>query len=141
VTLATDGLATFARERGFAGPDGFAQELLMVVGGGYLNDGFLEFFSKLAVVYADAKELLEWHEPIRLSSAIPGSAGMRYLLPAPTAVFEWGSLWSSGWRHSTTRWNGWTLRTGTCGGRRLPCADPPAAGKFAFRFPRCRIWA
>jgi hypothetical protein len=41
-----------------------------------------------SIVYANGHGLLEWREPIRLSSDIPGSNGMRFLLPTPTAVFE-----------------------------------------------------
>nr|BFE59112.1 hypothetical protein GCM10020063_036380 [Dactylosporangium thailandense] len=88
VTLATNGLSTFARARGFAGPDGLADELVMVVGDAFLGDTFLAFFMNLARVYATHAELLGWHEPIRLDRAVPGSDDMRFLLPTPTAMFE-----------------------------------------------------
>lgn len=88
VTVVTNGLASFARKHQFAGDEGYALELLAVIGSDFLNDEFLDFFGRVAIVYADGHSLLEWHEPIRLSSDIPGSSGMRYLLPSPTAVFE-----------------------------------------------------
>lgn len=88
VTLATNGLASYARKHDFAGDNGYAQELLMVIGSDFVNDSFMDFFGRIAIVYADGHSLLEWHEPIRLGSEIPGSNGMRYLLPAPTAAFE-----------------------------------------------------
>lgn len=88
VTLATNGLSGLARKYGFLGEGGQAQELIMVIGGEFLNDEFLDFFVRLALVYAQGQSYIDWNETMRLSSDIPGSGGMRYLLSTPAAVFD-----------------------------------------------------
>ncbi|MEU3457260.1 hypothetical protein ABZ671_27195 [Micromonospora sp. NPDC006766] len=88
MTLTTDGLAEFARQRAWARPDGYAQELLFVVDGRFMGPELLDFVMSCAVRYAEQGRLLSWEEPVRLDVEVPLSAGMRFLLPTPAALFD-----------------------------------------------------
>ncbi|KKK04635.1 suppressor of fused domain protein [Micromonospora sp. HK10] len=88
VTLATDGLAALARQRGWARPDGYAQELVFVLDGRFMGPELLDFVMSCAVRYAQQARLLAWEEPVRLDLEVPLSTGMRFLLPTPAALFD-----------------------------------------------------
>ena len=88
VTLVTDGLAMHARRERFAGSDGYAQELVFVVGASFFGEDILGFFLAMASMYVRERALLSWDTPIRLTAPVPGGDDLRYLLPSPAAVFE-----------------------------------------------------
>jgi len=88
VTVATEGVSTYFRENGLAGPDGYAQELLMVIDKIYFGEEMLNFFMAVVGVYLAGGSQLDWTEPVRLSSGIPAGKHQRLLLPMPAGVFE-----------------------------------------------------
>jgi hypothetical protein len=73
VAMITDGLADFARRHDFAGPNDEAQELVLLIEGSCLNQATLDFFVRVAAVYADEHRQLGQSELIRLSSAVPAA--------------------------------------------------------------------
>lgn len=88
VTMVTDGLASLARQHGWARRDGYAQELLFVLDGQFMGPDMLDFVMSCAARYAQQGRLLSWDEPVRLDVDVPSSSGMRFLLPTPAALFE-----------------------------------------------------
>ncbi|MFI9811450.1 suppressor of fused domain protein [Saccharothrix variisporea] len=87
-TLVTNGLASFAREHAFAGEEGLAQELVMVLRTEYVTEAMLDFFARVADLYTSQHGLLDWGVPLKLGSPVPGSDDLSFLYPTPAAVFE-----------------------------------------------------
>jgi suppressor of fused protein SUFU len=87
-TLVSLGLAGYARAMKFATDDGYAQELMITVDQPFFGDALLEFFTKSLWVYAKQRTLLTWGLPMTLAEPVPGSAGMRALLPTPSNVVQ-----------------------------------------------------
>lgn len=88
VTLVSEGLSTYFRDKGLARSDGYAQEILMVVDRAFFGEEILSFFLASLAVYASRGELLAWDEPIRISSPVPVGDRQPFILPMPAALFE-----------------------------------------------------
>jgi hypothetical protein len=86
VVMVTDGLADLARRHGYADSNGDAQELVFVLHGACLNQATLDFFIQLATRHAEQHCQLGLFGLIRLGRAVPGSAGLRYLLSASPEI-------------------------------------------------------
>lgn len=86
VVTATVGLAAYSRHSGCAAGHAGAEELMLVVDQRWFGEQLLDFFVRCVAVHAQAREPLDPDEPIRLSSPVPGTAGLRHLLAIPAAI-------------------------------------------------------